>query len=195
MITANLADGTEVTNEEPVNLTVEAWSEDAQGNRTHILASGVGTKLTVTLDGAICRMTSQSGTTQQYVLVPENPKTGDRNEHILVIYAEDELGNYGEKTIHFIGKRTEEGQKIGTATVYIDASVVGGGILGPISYDVLSESAFRTPWLRPSGAMTRASHSERLVRAFFLPENRCLYNGSFDSGFISESCRCLAALP
>ena len=31
------------------------------------------------------------------------------------------MGNYGEKTIHFIGKRTEEGQKIGTATVYIDA--------------------------------------------------------------------------
>ena len=183
IITANLKDGAEVTNEEPVNLTVEAWSEDAQGNRTHILANGVGTKLTVTLDGATCRMTSQSGTTQQYVLVPENPKTGDRNEHILVIYAEDELGNYGEKTIHFIGKRTEEGQKIGTATVYIDAGVVGGGILGPISYDVLSGervsySMAKAVWDYDAGEPFGTARE-----SFFLPENRCLYNGSFDSGF------------
>ena len=183
IITANLKDGAEVTNEEPVNLTVEAWSEDAQGNRTHILANGVGTKLTVTLDGATCRMTSQSGTTQQYVLVPENPKTGDRNEHILVIYAEDELGNYGEKTIHFIGKRTEKGQKIGTATVYIDAGVVGGGILGPISYDVLSGERVSYSMAKAVWGYDAGEPFGTARESFFLPENRCLYNGSFDSGF------------
>ena len=183
VITANLKDGAEVTNEQPVNLTVEAWSEDAQGNHTYILTSGVGTKLTVTLDGATCRMTSQSGTTQQYVLVPENPKTGDRNEHTLVIYAEDELGNYGEKTIRFIGKRTEEGQKIGTATVYLDASVVGGGIMGPISYDVLSGERVSYSMAKAVWGYDAGEPFGKARESFFLPENRCRYSGSFDSGF------------
>ena len=183
VITANLKDGAEVTNEEPVNLTVEAWSEDAQGNHTYILASGVGTKLTVTLDGVLCRMTSQSGTTQQYVLVPENPKTGDRNEHTLVIYAEDELGNYGEKTIRFIGKRTEEGQKIGTATVYLDASVVGGGIMGPISYDVLSGERVSYSMAKAVWGYDAGEPFGKARESFFLPENRCRYSGSFDNGF------------
>ena len=51
-IKTNLRDGATITNGQEVNLTVEAWTEDAAGNRvSHILATGTETKLTVQLDG------------------------------------------------------------------------------------------------------------------------------------------------
>ena len=90
---------TTVTNGQEVNLTVEAWTEDAAGNRvSHILATGTETKLTVQLDGKDVQFESTSGYVQQYLLIPENLDEGDRNEHTLYIYAEDEKGNYGKLT-------------------------------------------------------------------------------------------------
>ena len=139
-IKTNLRDGATITNGQEVNLTVEAWTEDAAGNRvSHILATGTETKLTVQLDGKDVQFESTSGYVQQYLLIPENLDEGDRNEHTLYIYAEDEKGNYGELNLKLIGKRTEEGQKIGTASIYIDMSILGLGVRGPISYDVLSK--------------------------------------------------------
>lgn len=83
-IQTNLHDGDTVTNGQEVNLTVEAWTEDAQGNRvSHILATGTETKLTVQLDGKTVQFESSSGYVQQYLLVPENLDVGDKNDHEL----------------------------------------------------------------------------------------------------------------
>ncbi len=137
-IWTSLEEGAVVTNGQAVELSVQAWSEDTQGNRNWILATGVNTRLIVRLDGTEYRYTGVSDTMQQYKLMPENDYSGDRNQHILYIYAEDADGNYGEKTITLVGKRTEAGQKIGTASISIDLTVLGLGVYGPIEYDVLS---------------------------------------------------------
>jgi len=140
-IAVNLTDGMQVTNGTEVNLNVRAWVEDANGNTvSHILATGTnGTKITVKLDGVEIPYVSASGSAQEYTLIPEDPKVGDTNEHTLYIYAEDENGNYGELTITLIGQRTQRGQEIGTAQIYIDLTVLGLGVTGPVSYTVLSE--------------------------------------------------------
>ena len=138
-IQTNLADGMEVTNGESINLTVRAWTEDGDGNTVSIIrATGTDTILTVTLNGEEIAYISASGDSQEYTLIPQNPETGDSNEHVLQIYAQDEFGNYGEQTITLIGSRTQEGQPIGTATVYVDMTVLGLGVNGPVSYTILS---------------------------------------------------------
>lgn len=137
-IAINLTDGMEVTNGESVNLTVRAWTEDETGKKiSTIRATGSDTILTVTLDGEEIHYISSSGASQEYTLEPENPEVGDRNEHTLHIYAQDEFGNYGELEITLIGCRSQEGQVIGTAKVYVDLTVLGLGVYGPVKYTVL----------------------------------------------------------
>lgn len=138
VITTNLTDGMVVTNEAKTNLTVAASSRDASGNViSHILATGSETKLIVQLDGETLSYVSSSGTSQEYDLYPKNPPSEDTNEHTVYIYAEDEYGNYGEKTVKLKGIRAMEGQKKGTAQIYIDLTVLGMPVLGPKEYDVL----------------------------------------------------------
>ncbi len=182
-IRTNLTDGMEVTNGEQVDLTVEAWSEDAQGKRTYIYANGANTTLTVKLDGKLIHYVSQSGDTQQYALFPENPETGDSTEHTLTIYAEDAYGNYKEETIRLIGKRTEKGQKIGTASIYIDAGVVGGGIMGPISYDVLSGEPISYSIAKAVWGYDAGEPFGTAKDSFYLAASLCSYGGTLDSGF------------
>lgn len=139
VITTNLSDGMVVTNEAKTNLTVAASSRDASGNViSHILATGSETKLIVQLDGETLSYVSSSGTSQEYDLYPKNPPSEDTNEHTIYIYAEDEYGNYGEKTVKLKGVRAMEGQKKGTAQIYIDLTVLGMPVLRPIEYEVLA---------------------------------------------------------
>lgn len=186
-IQTNLQDGAEVTNGQEVDLTVEAWTEDEQGNvKSHITASGTDTKLTVRLDGTACTMSSSSGYVQQYVLVPEDPAEGDISYHELTIYAEDGEGNFGELTLSLVGKRSEGGQKIGTASIYIDMSVLGLGVRGPIQYDVLSGepvsySIAKAIWDYDAGDPYGTAQN-----SFHWPESRCSYSGSLDLGFYLE---------
>lgn len=183
-IETNLTDGMTVTNETPVNLTVRAWSEDESGKLiSNILASGTDTELRVTLDGAEVRCDSTSGTLQQYVLLPANPEKGDRNEHTLTIFATDAYGNYGELTLTLLGQRTQAGQKIGTAQIYIDLSVLGLGIRGPIRYSVLSEepisySIAKAIWGYDAGAVFGTADE-----SFGWPSSSCSYSGTLDKGF------------
>jgi len=141
VITTNLTDGMVVTNDTETTLTVAASSRNPDGSiLSHILASGSETKLIVLLDGKAPIHASSSGTTEEYTLVPENPPSGDTNEHTVYIYAEDEYGNYGEKTFKLKGQRAMEGQKTGqTAQIYIDLTVLGMPVLGPIEYEVLAK--------------------------------------------------------
>lgn len=139
-IETNLDAVEELINETKTNLTVRAWGEDANGNVTgYIPANGTDTILRVVFDGVEIGYTSTSGAASEYDLYPVNPEIGDTNEHTLYIFAEDAYGNKGEKTLIFTGKRREPGQKIGDATIYVDMTVLGIGVVGPIHYDVLAD--------------------------------------------------------
>lgn len=187
-IRTNLRDGDIITNGQEVNLTVEAWTEDASGKAvSHILATGTETKLTVRLDGQDVQFESTSGYVQQYLLIPENLDEGDRNEHTLYIYAEDEKGNYGELTLKLIGKRTEEGQKIGTASIYIDMSILGLGVRGPISYDVLSKEPVSYVIAKAIWDYDAGDPFGTAANSFHWPASRCANNGTLDIGFYLQT--------
>ena len=139
-ILTNLTDGQEIINETDTNLTVQAWSEDANGNViSYIPANGTDTKLIVQLDGQTLGYVSSSGVASEYTLHPANPEVGDTNTHMLYIYAEDALGNYGELTLTLKGQRREAGQQIGKATIYVDMTALGLGVVANLSYDVLAD--------------------------------------------------------
>ena len=132
-----LSDGDEVINENDNLLTVKAWSEDSNGNViSNIPANGTDTKLIVELDGETITYKSSSGANSEYNLVPSNPEVGDTNEHTLYIYAEDAYGNYGELTFLLTGKRQEDGQIIGRASIYVDLTALGLGVVANLGYDV-----------------------------------------------------------
>ena len=140
-ITTNLADGQTITNDTEVARTVQAWTEDENGNFiAYVPADGTDTKLTVTFDGAEVSPSSPGGKMPvEYFLHPANPELGDTNEHELIIEAEDAYGNRGREELTFIGQRQEAGQKIGKATIYVDMSVLGLGVVANVSYDVLAD--------------------------------------------------------
>ena len=139
-IETNLVDGQQIINETKTNLTVRAWSEDVNGNViSYIPANGTDTKLTVVLDGEVLSYVSSSGVSSEFDLYPNNPEVGDTNTHTLYIYAEDALGNYGELTLTLMGERRESGQKIGNATIYVDMTALGLGVVANLSYEVLAD--------------------------------------------------------
>lgn len=139
-ITTNLVDGQQIINEADTNLTVQAWSEDTNGNViSYIPANGTDTKLIVQLDGQTLGYISSSGVASEYTLHPANPEVGDTNPHTLYIYAEDALGNYGKLTLNLQGQRREAGQQIGKATIYVDMTALGLGVVANLSYDVLAD--------------------------------------------------------
>ena len=184
-ITTNLADGQVIINETITNLKVSAWSEDADGNVIgYIPANGTDTKLIVTLDGEEIRYISSSGTASEYTLYPSNPETGDTNTHVLTIYAEDACGNYGELTLTLVGQRNQAGQKTGTATIYIDMTVVGLGVVDSVSYEVLADEPI-------SYVVVKAVMGQDTGEPFGAAANSLgwggRYAGTLDSGFYLQS--------
>lgn len=140
-IETNLVDGQRIINGSTTNLTVRAWQEDDAGNVVnYIPATGVDTKLIVKFNDEEITYTSTSGaSSSEYSLHPQNPVSGNSNTHTLYIYAEDAFGNFGEKKLELIGLRRETGQPVGTASIYVDMTVLGLGRYGPISYKVLAD--------------------------------------------------------
>ena len=128
----------ELINDTKNDLTVRAWSEYT-GEREYIRASGTDTILRVELDGIEIDCTNTSGYYSGYDLYPSNPEIGDTNTHTLHIYSEDAYGNWGEKTLEYIGRRREPGQKIGEADIYVDMAVLGIKEVAHIRYDVLAD--------------------------------------------------------
>lgn len=176
----NVTDGQTVTNETELTLTVEAWSETADGRLiSRILANGQ----TVTLDGEPVRCSGSAGYVQQYTLIPKNPEMGDENEHILVVTGEDDFGNYGEVTLRLPGQRTELGAVKGSASIYIDMSVLGLGITEVHGYQVLSGepasyAVAKAVWGYDAGEIFGTAED-----TFGWPEDYADYNGSLDSQF------------
>lgn len=184
-IETNLEDGQEIINETKTNLTVKAWSEDASGNVvSYIPANGTDTKLIVKLDDVQIAYTSTSGAASEYDLVPANPEVGDTNTHTLYIYAEDAYGNYGELTLTLNGQRREAGQKVGTATIYVDMTVLGIGVVGPVKYSVLADEPI-------SYVIAKAVLGEDTGDPFGAADDTFGWSGSYagtlDDGFYLQS--------
>ena len=184
-IETNLKDGQTIPNGTKTNLAVKAWSEDDSGNvLNYIPANGTDTKLTVKLDGEELSYISTSGANSEYDLIPENPEIGDTNVHILDIYAEDAQGNYGKLKLELKGIRTEAGQKVGTATIQVDMSVLGLGIVDSISYEVLSDEPV-------SYVIAKALLGEDTGEPFGKAKDTFGWNGSYagtlDIGFYLQS--------
>lgn len=123
--------GKTIINETKNDLIVSAFSDEAG----YLTAS----EITVWLDGQEITEPTSSGRRYEYALYPKNPEVGDTNIHTVYIYAEDAYGNYGEKTLELIGQRNEPGQKIGNALIYVDMTVLGIGVIGPVRYSVLAD--------------------------------------------------------
>lgn len=138
-IDLNLEDQDEIPNEVITNLLVTAQGKDMAGNTVSIPAKGTNEFILVTLDEIEVTKPTSSVDSWEYGLFPFNPETGDRNEHTLYVYAEDAYGNWGEEKLTLIGFRVEPGQKIGDATIYVDMTVLGVGVVGPIPYEVLAD--------------------------------------------------------
>ena len=138
----SLTDHDTVINETPNNFSVRAWSEGENNTVISNIRDGGQQRLVVTLDGVRIPMTTTAGTTMEYDLYPSNPETGDANTHTIHIYAEDEYGNYGEKTITLNGQRRQPGQVLGTATIQVDMSVLGKG-MESVAYTVLADGQRR----------------------------------------------------
>lgn len=180
-IATNMRDGQIVTNEAGTNLNVRAWSEDESGKVvSYIPANGVDTKLIVKLDDEILNYVSTSGPSSEYIMYPSNPPIGDKNKHTIYIYAEDPYGNYGELTIKLEGHRSQAGQKKGTATIYIDMTVLGLGVIDSLSYDVLAKEPI-------SYSIAKAVLGEDTGDPFGSTTNSLAWGGSYsgtkDKGF------------
>ena len=182
-IETNLDSVEELANETSTNLTVVAWGENA-GGKVYIPANGTDTILRVVFDGEEIGYISTSQKASEYVLYPANPETGDTNEHTLYLYAEDAYGNSGEKTLYFTGRRRESGQKIGDASVYVDMTVLGAGVIGPVHYDVLADEPV-------SYVIAKAVMGMDLGEPFGAASDtlgwRGSYAGTLDTGFYLQS--------
>ncbi len=188
VIRTNLQDGQKIENETDLDLTVEAWSQEADGTPiSHIRAIGSETQLRVLLDGVELAYTGASGYVQQYKLYAKNPEIGDENTHELTIYARDEYGNEGELTLQLLGERSTSGKIIGTASISIDMTVLGLGVYGPISYDVMADepvsyTVAKAVWGYDAGEPFGTASS-----GFGWDEAYCSYSGSLDVGFYLRS--------
>ena len=184
-IYSSLRGGQTIINGTEVNLSVSAWTEDGSGSIVgYIPAHGTDTKLIVTFDGEIIKYISTSGNASEYILHPKNPDVGDSNEHTLHIYAEDAYGNYGEMTIKLKGQRNQSGQKTGTATIYVDMTVVGLGIVDSVRYDVLADEPI-------SYSIAKAVFGMDLGEPYGAAKDtlgwKARYTGTLDAGFYLQS--------
>ena len=93
-------------------------------NKTKIPASNI----TVTLDGKTI-INPTGSDTFEYDLFFKPPESGDFVDHIVTVTAWDNKGNSSFKRYSVTQEYIDTGMEIGKAAVYIDATVVGLGIL------------------------------------------------------------------
>lgn len=136
--TYDLVDGQTVTTGSTVNFRLSAYRPEDSG-AVYIPAEGTDTVFQVFFDGLPISPDSSNGRVHDFIVVPPDPVVGDTDEYSLYIYAEDSFGNWGQKTLKLHGQRAQEGQIIGTANIYVDMTVLGLGIKGPVEYDVLAD--------------------------------------------------------
>ena len=183
-IQTNLQEGQTVINGAELNLSVSAWTEEGGAVAGYIPANGTDTKLVVSFDGKVLKYVSTSGRASEFIVVPENPDVGDSNEHTLHVYAEDAYGNFGELTVKLRGQRNQAGQKTGTATIYVDMTVLGLGIVDSVRYDVLADEPI-------SYSIAKAVFGMDLGEPYGAAKDtlgwKARYTGTLDAGFYLQS--------
>lgn len=123
---------TETTNR---NMTLTVWATDGQENPIH------QNHVKVMLDGKeITQYTGSGASGLEYKLYLEAGNVGSKTEHTVTVLAWDDKGNSTLKTYKIVYKTRDSGEKIGTATVRLDLSVLGLGIIeAPVSTDIFQD--------------------------------------------------------
>lgn len=86
--------------------------------------------LQVSMDGELLtNPTGSAATGYEYVLRFSAPLVGDEREYTLRILAWDDAGNSAMRTVKIVYQTVSEGDDIGEATIRIDATTVGLGIV------------------------------------------------------------------
>lgn len=83
----------------------------------------------VIFDGKQLKTTPTGNETYEYDLYFENPREGDTSQHTVHVLAWDNEGNSSYKTFDVTYEFRDQGDTIGTATVSIDATTLGLGII------------------------------------------------------------------
>lgn len=145
------------------NLTFTVWANDGEGNPIH------QNHITVKLDGKEVKYSTGSGANGlEYNLFLDAGSIGDQTEHTVTIVAWDDRGNSTYRSYKIIYKVRDSGEKIGTATVRVDLSVLGLGIVDvPVDCDIFQD-------VPASYAVTEVLKSLGY---------EITYDGSLDSGF------------
>ena len=86
--------------------------------------------LQVSMDGELLKNpTGSAASGYEYVLRFSAPLVGDEREYTLRILAWDDAGNSAMRTVKIVYQTVSEGDDIGEATIRIDATTVGLGIV------------------------------------------------------------------
>lgn len=132
-IRTNLSgDVIEMTNR---NLTFTVWATDGENNPIH------QNNITVKLDGKEVKYSTGSGAGGlEYNLFLEAGSIGSSTRHTVTIQAWDDKGNSAFKSYIIDYQTTDKGEKIGTATIRLDLSVLGLGIIeAPVTCDIFQD--------------------------------------------------------
>ena len=114
------------------NLTFTVWATDGEDNPLY------QDHITVKLDGREVKYSTGSGASGLEYNLRLDGENGGR--HTVTILAWDDKGNSTYKTYIIDYEDHEKGEKIGTATVRLDLSVLGLGIIeAPVSTDIFQD--------------------------------------------------------
>lgn len=153
----------DVINTSNRNLTLKVRATDGEHNTLY------QNHIEVRLDGELITQYTGSGDSGlEYLLSLAAGSVGDQTEHKLTILAWDDNNNSTLKTYKIIYGHQDAGEKIGTATIRLDLSVLGLGIIdAPVSCDIFQDV--------PASYAVKAA----------LEENGYTfsYDGTLDSGF------------
>lgn len=83
----------------------------------------------VTMDGKVIKTTPTGNGTMEYDLYFSNPKIGDSEAHTVTVLAWDNEGNSKFRVYTVVYEFVEEGDVIGHATVNVDATSIGLGVI------------------------------------------------------------------
>ena len=117
------------------NLTFTVWATDGDEkpiNQNHV---------TVMMDGKVVKhSTGDAVNGLEYNLFLDTGIAGDETEHTVTITAWDDKGNSAFKSYKIIYKVRDTGEKIGTATIRLDLTVLGLGLVDvPVSQDIFQD--------------------------------------------------------
>lgn len=116
-----------------LTITVEALTDDMK-EITQSSYEGIE----IYLDGKKTEEYTGAPGSYEYELHFDRPNTGDSEEHLIEIIVWDKDGNSRYMSYTVTYEAYDEGEKTGTVSMTIDATVLGLGILDEFSYDIIA---------------------------------------------------------